>query len=802
MPKWSSLSVEDWKHLKTILQQRQALTRDGRSRANSVFKVMAPGQLKPRQCLGWKGLKMPRLRHWANETNFGLFLFVFGADQVSGGDGWHKAKGRKSVGKFHGRPLVLDVWMLDNSNPNGQQLQNREGLQPKFGPCMLLGVLWKMYRMSPDTKSAVSVSQAFDKFAAKEAVERVPLYHGCSARFLEARVKPRGGWQCWRPSESLQAVAPKLHSELVEAGNDIMVEGEIGAVDSDLGQWWIWHDMAWRFQTLVVTGFTVVDMCTPEWYDINKMARSPIAEWRDSRWFKMDMVVLAQWTYVEDIGSDDLGVPHCATTMRWLHVHPLPRRCRTDQGRRGRWEIRGQKFLKRIGHTFLQQTDSSADSLQFFWPQKAQRERESDNWMSQFFIPKSLWLWGSKMQKRVRVRVAMSAFLDSELPGRSCLWRVCINFKESSCTSSPKHHSSDLTTKSKIRSHSASLRSGILWQFWFLFWKIKRWEHCCLRVMHYSTLYIIIGYSNFLSTVTQSLQLIVDDVAKNWECYSHWDHWEKNSAEPLSWRLALGQFGRHPFVMSRRSIVTMSYRPWDDCNGYPTEVITCKTPALATRATLGNRNIKSSFSLYMFNKEPMQRRWSSSGLRRRSETFNHLSFSWDLSIQSLSFTFELLWSPGIESLQRGCPSEKSLVWTGRWSDNTVTDMDAIRGWVSEWSLTTVPETCKANLLEKRVEHHIEEMQRAGAMPAKKDSTELNKTRISCAKMLLNVFHILPYDVVLVHTCTVFAGALLNVAAQVNFDFRSGGKSDDAWLFQITRSQSQLELAFQHDVMHF
>lgn len=98
--------------------------------------------------------------------------------------------------------------------------------------------------MSPDTKSAVSVSQAFDKFAAKEAVERVPLYHGCSARFLEARVKPRGGWQCWRPSESLQAVAPKLHSELVEAGNDIMVEGEIGAVDSDLGQWWIWHDMA------------------------------------------------------------------------------------------------------------------------------------------------------------------------------------------------------------------------------------------------------------------------------------------------------------------------------------------------------------------------------------------------------------------------------------------------------------------------------------------------------------------------------------------------------------------------------
>ena len=67
--------------------------------------------------------------------------------------------------------------------------------------------------------------QAFDKFAAKEAVERVPLYHGCSARFLEARVKPRGGWQCWRPSESLQAVAPKLHSELVEAGNDIMGGG-------------------------------------------------------------------------------------------------------------------------------------------------------------------------------------------------------------------------------------------------------------------------------------------------------------------------------------------------------------------------------------------------------------------------------------------------------------------------------------------------------------------------------------------------------------------------------------------------
>ena len=51
------------------------------------------------------------------------------------------------------------------------------------------------------------------------------------------------GWER-RPSESLQAVAPKLHSELVEAGNDIMVEGEIGAVVSDLGQWWIWHDMA------------------------------------------------------------------------------------------------------------------------------------------------------------------------------------------------------------------------------------------------------------------------------------------------------------------------------------------------------------------------------------------------------------------------------------------------------------------------------------------------------------------------------------------------------------------------------
>jgi len=65
-----------------------------------------------------------------------------------------------------------------------------------------------------DTKRKVvralgSSTVAFDKFAAKEAVERVPLYHGCSARFLEA-------------------VAPKLHSELVEAGNDIMVEGEIG----------------------------------------------------------------------------------------------------------------------------------------------------------------------------------------------------------------------------------------------------------------------------------------------------------------------------------------------------------------------------------------------------------------------------------------------------------------------------------------------------------------------------------------------------------------------------------------------
>ena len=74
----------------------------------------------------------------------------------------------------------------------------------KFGPCMLPRVLWTMYRMSPDTKSAVpafsaisAVSQAFDKFAAKEAVERVPLYHGCSARFLEARVKHRGGRQCW-----------------------------------------------------------------------------------------------------------------------------------------------------------------------------------------------------------------------------------------------------------------------------------------------------------------------------------------------------------------------------------------------------------------------------------------------------------------------------------------------------------------------------------------------------------------------------------------------------------------------------
>lgn len=91
-----------------------------RSRANSIFKVMAPGQLKPRQSLG--------------ETD--------------------------------------------------------------------------------DTKRKViralgSSTVAFDKFAAKEAVERVPLYHGCSARFLEA-------------------VAPKLHSELVEAGNDIMVEGEIG----------------------------------------------------------------------------------------------------------------------------------------------------------------------------------------------------------------------------------------------------------------------------------------------------------------------------------------------------------------------------------------------------------------------------------------------------------------------------------------------------------------------------------------------------------------------------------------------
>lgn len=60
------------------------------------------------------------------------------------------------------------------------------------------------------------------------------------------------------PSPFRQAVAPKLHSELVEAGNDIMVEGEIGAVVSDLVQWWIWPEgfKLWWSQV------TVVDMCT------------------------------------------------------------------------------------------------------------------------------------------------------------------------------------------------------------------------------------------------------------------------------------------------------------------------------------------------------------------------------------------------------------------------------------------------------------------------------------------------------------------------------------------------------------
>ena len=39
---------------------------------------------------------------------------------------------------------------------------------------------------------------------------------------------------------------------------------------------------------------------------------------------------------------------------------------------------------------------------------------------------------------------------------------------------------------------------------------------------------------------------------------------------------------------------------------------------------------------------------------------------------------------------------------------------------------------------------------------------------------------------------------LNVAAQVNFDFRSGGKSDDAWLFSKSPDRNpNSNLLFQH-----
>lgn len=54
-----------------------------------------------------------------------------------------------------------------------------------------------------------SSSAAFETHSMKDVVERVPLYNGCSSRFLEA-------------------LAPMVHSRLVEAGTDIVVEGEVG----------------------------------------------------------------------------------------------------------------------------------------------------------------------------------------------------------------------------------------------------------------------------------------------------------------------------------------------------------------------------------------------------------------------------------------------------------------------------------------------------------------------------------------------------------------------------------------------
>lgn len=58
-------------------------------------------------------------------------------------------------------------------------------------------------------RSLGSSVTALENFASKELLERVPLYSGCSPKFLEA-------------------LALKLHSRLVEAGTDIIIEGEVG----------------------------------------------------------------------------------------------------------------------------------------------------------------------------------------------------------------------------------------------------------------------------------------------------------------------------------------------------------------------------------------------------------------------------------------------------------------------------------------------------------------------------------------------------------------------------------------------